>query len=89
MPGQRVSTSPSDINFFDEITSNGMWLPFKVVREGCLWRFDCSGTLGGKPFGVRMACTEVSADAWTYQLEVSVDGGAWVVGQEGRASRVK
>ena len=57
--------------------------------DGKVWTWTDEMTVDGKAMKIRATVTEDTATAYTFKLEVSVDGGAMSVIEEGKATKAK
>jgi hypothetical protein len=56
---------------------------------GDTWNWESEATYGGQPVKTKYTLKQVSPDSYTWRMEMSMAGGPWTLGGEGRETRVK
>jgi len=56
---------------------------------GDTWNWESESTYGGQPVKTKYTIKQLSPDSYTWRMEMSMAGGPWTLGGEGRETRVK
>lgn len=57
--------------------------------SGDTWNWESESMMGGKAVKTRYTIKVLSPDSYTFQLDMSIDGGPWATGMTGTETRVK
>jgi hypothetical protein len=57
--------------------------------SGDTWNWEGESMMGGKPVKFRYTVKQLSPDSYSFQLDMSMDGGPWATSMMGTETRVK
>ena len=72
---------------FNAISSLGDNISVRGQVDGKVWTWTDEMTVDGKPMKIRATVTEETATSYSFKLEASMDGGAMMVIEEGKATK--
>lgn len=56
---------------------------------GDTWNWEAQSMMGGKPLKTRYTIKQLSPDSYSFQLDMSIDGGPWTTAMAGTETRAK